>query len=539
MVETAVERRRAERQGPGDGAQSEGTEEVSGAWRSLRPGELCGRRDLSALGSRLGVPGSGGGQLGSGGGGGGRWSSAGEGEGEAAWGASEGGGTRRAEGMELPGAGEWERSGAPEDGMLGEVEAMQSGARGMTGVNVRRNRLFRRVTRPEASLRTTYWSNWRTSSMMPVLSHWVGWGPVWFWIRTESPTVSGGRCRVCSDKRSAACICRFRKASSRERRVSCQVGWGLYLPGWMGMKSRMGRPKTHIAGDRPVSLSGVLQYWSMARWNPSEFSLPSAVTLPVRRRLAVLSTAVAVGEGNRGDPMSYAPVAEEGGGQVGCEFRSPVRWQFIADADEDTAESSDESVGPISGLFNNRPIAVPVNDDQIVMALKVEIVGSNALERVSWGDGRGAAGWEGAMRLQGEHRDRISVMAGVILGQKMEDSAREHICVTPWCAECKACSTWSRREGGMTTRSRYRATPSKLERRSLNWWYWRSSGGRSLRWSGKPSSMTCSSADMEGSFVVARRTASQVTVLMTSVGGEAVVGSVNSRGADSMEESMR
>ena len=43
----------------------------------------------------------------------------------------------------------------------------------------------------------------------------------------------------------------------------------------------------------------------------------------------------------------------------------------------------------------------------------------------------GAFGCEGAMRLQGEQRARIAVMAGVIPGQKKEDSAREHICVTP------------------------------------------------------------------------------------------------------------
>ena len=71
--------------------------------------------------------------------------------------------------------------------------ARASGARGTTGRYLRRNFLFRRVTRPEPSTRTTYWSNWCTSTTIPVLSHLVGWGPVWFWMRTQSPTTSGGR----------------------------------------------------------------------------------------------------------------------------------------------------------------------------------------------------------------------------------------------------------------------------------------------------------------------------------------------------------
>ena len=55
------------------------------------------------------------------------------------------------------------------------------GVREMTGVYFLRYFLLQRVTRPEPSTRTTYWSNCRTSTTMPVLSHLVGWGPVWFW----------------------------------------------------------------------------------------------------------------------------------------------------------------------------------------------------------------------------------------------------------------------------------------------------------------------------------------------------------------------
>ena len=166
--------------------------------------------------------------------------------------------------------------GAPEPAVEGRVTGggdeladgpghMARGARGMTGRNLRKNFLLRKVTRPEPSTLTTYWSNWRTSTTIPVLSHLVGWGPVWFWIRTQSPMTKGGRTRVWAVRRSAVRMCRFRRASSLDRRVSCQVEWGWYFPGWMGMKSRMGRPKTHWAGERWVSRSGVLRYCSMAR----------------------------------------------------------------------------------------------------------------------------------------------------------------------------------------------------------------------------------------------------------------------------------
>ena len=42
----------------------------------------------------------------------------------------------------------------------------------------------------------------------------------------------------------------------------------------------------------------------------------------------------------------------------------------------------------------------------------------------------GALGWDGAILLHAEHLARKSEIAGVIPGQNMEDSAREHICDT-------------------------------------------------------------------------------------------------------------
>ena len=41
-------------------------------------------------------------------------------------------------------------------------------------------------------------------------------------------------------------------------------------------------------------------------------------------------------------------------------------------------------------------------------------------------------GCEGAMRLHWAHLSRISDMAGVMPGQKNDDSALEHIWETPW-----------------------------------------------------------------------------------------------------------
>ena len=133
------------------------------------------------------------------------------------------------------------------------------GGRGITGTYFLRNFLFRSVIRPEPSTLTTYWSNWRTSTTEPVLSHLLGW------IRTQSPTNRAGRRFVCSDQYSAARICQFLSASSRAERVSRQVSCGLYRPGSMGMKSLTGRPNTHEAGDSFVSGSGVFRYWRIAR----------------------------------------------------------------------------------------------------------------------------------------------------------------------------------------------------------------------------------------------------------------------------------
>jgi hypothetical protein len=52
------------------------------------------------------------------------------------------------------------------------------------------------------------------------------------------------------------------------------------------------------------------------------------------------------------------------------------------------------------------------------------------------------------------------VIAGVIPGQKTDDSALEIMEVTPWWAACKADKTSSRRLGGIIILSLYSITPS-------------------------------------------------------------------------------
>ena len=124
---------------------------------------------------------------------------------------------------------------------------------------------------------------------IPVLSHFSGCDPIWFWIRTWSPTVRGMSRFVCSDRRSQSLMWRWRSASSRAIMVSIQLLCGLYRPGGIGIKSRIGRPNMHLAGDNFVSLSGVFLYCNIARWNASVLRSPLGLVFPVIKRLTVLT----------------------------------------------------------------------------------------------------------------------------------------------------------------------------------------------------------------------------------------------------------
>ena len=187
----------------------------------------------------------------------------------------------------------------------------------------------------------------------PVLSHLVGLGPDWFWIRTWLPTAKGGSLLVCSDHLSAAFICLFLRAFSLAARVSLQVGWGMEGPGKTGMKSLIGLPNTHWAGDSFVSGFGVLRYWSMARCcrcRASVSSSPCVPVLSVMSRLIVFSEdsspqpllcswTVGVWEGNWGQPVMYSPLLQELAGGCSNELRTTVWCALIRDAvgDEYTA----------------------------------------------------------------------------------------------------------------------------------------------------------------------------------------------------------
>ena len=60
----------------------------------------------------------------------------------------------------------------------------RGGSGEVIGVNFRRKRRLRSVTRPDPSTLTWYWSCCLTSTTVPVWSHLFGSCPVWFCIRT-------------------------------------------------------------------------------------------------------------------------------------------------------------------------------------------------------------------------------------------------------------------------------------------------------------------------------------------------------------------
>ena len=163
----------------------------------------------------------------------------------------------------------------------------EGGGAGYTGTYCLRNFLFRSVTLPEPSTRITYWSNCRTSTTTPVLSHLRGWGPIWFCTRTWSPTVRGGSRLVCSDQRSALLMWRFRSASSRAAKVSPSAV-RLVFAGrhWNEVPNRMAE---YAHGGRelgfPVRRVPVLKH----RTSASVSRAPVGLVLSRRRRLMVFT----------------------------------------------------------------------------------------------------------------------------------------------------------------------------------------------------------------------------------------------------------
>ena len=100
------------------------------------------------------------------------------------------------------------------------------------GVYRRRKRRFLVVRRPDPSVLTEYWWYCSTSTTVPVLSHLVGWRPVWFWIKTVSPHLRGERPCVCSSHRVRPVTARLDSALSRRSSLSDHSAWG---PGCRGV----------------------------------------------------------------------------------------------------------------------------------------------------------------------------------------------------------------------------------------------------------------------------------------------------------------
>jgi len=93
------------------------------------------------------------------------------------------------------------------------------------------------------------WNNCCTSMMMPVRSHFFEWWSFWFWNLTLLPIFSGDRALVCLLHLSCWSMWWCLSASSLKFRESLQVGCGWHFPGRIGIRSLIGLPKTHMAGE--------------------------------------------------------------------------------------------------------------------------------------------------------------------------------------------------------------------------------------------------------------------------------------------------
>ena len=120
------------------------------------------------------------------------------------------------------------------------------GSDGVTEENWRRNCLFLSVTLPLPSTLILYLLYPRSSMTVPDLSHLLAIlpAPCWFWTRTLCPRLRGVRFLVCSLQRSRPLENLDFIASSLFSLQSNQTSEGQKLPGLIGRKSLIGRPKT-------------------------------------------------------------------------------------------------------------------------------------------------------------------------------------------------------------------------------------------------------------------------------------------------------
>ena len=174
------------------------------------------------------------------------------------------------------------RGGGWADGGSGIVSGLQ-----LNGSIGRRNCQLRSVIRRLPSTTTRYWWFGRVSAMNPVLFHFVGWLPCWFWIWTELPTLSGSS--DLDDMLQSACwTCLLAIASSCLSAVCCHPSWS--RRSWMGRWFRIGLPKSAMAGEIPFCWQGEFLWVNRAFTALSLLSFPVfGSMLPRRIRLAVLT----------------------------------------------------------------------------------------------------------------------------------------------------------------------------------------------------------------------------------------------------------
>ena len=147
------------------------------------------------------------------------------------------------------------------------------------------------MTLPLPSILIRYLLCPRSSITEPDLSHLLAIlpAPCWFWTRTRWPRLRGGRFLVCSLHLSNPLANLVFIASSLFSLQSTQTSEGEKLPGLIGRKSLMGRPKTSWAGESPYSVSGVFLCCMIALVILSVSGDPSDLVLSMRSRLADLT----------------------------------------------------------------------------------------------------------------------------------------------------------------------------------------------------------------------------------------------------------
>ena len=158
-------------------------------------------------------------------------------------------------------------------------------------MKVLKNCLFLSVTLPLPSTLTLYLPLPRLSKICPDLSHFLAIlpAPCWFWIKTLSPGCSCDNSLVCWDHFSNPLMILGLSANSLFSLLSIQTSDGENVPGLIGKKSLIGRPKIISLGDSLYSVSGVFLCCMMALVTLSMSGEPSDLVFSIRMRLQLLT----------------------------------------------------------------------------------------------------------------------------------------------------------------------------------------------------------------------------------------------------------